>query len=176
MSGSSFLIESGKVYLLRDLHVRIWAGVKKVSTTVDSVVSAIVDEDLQKIIVKQDEIQTDNYKTITVPIIAFVQKVETSIACRSCLRRLLQSTDSKFVHCDRCGSTLKIADCRPQVCAKVVVESSEGDQLDLTIFQNVLQSVIEGGTLLHWERKSCRGTVSISKCKDQVHHKHFCGY
>jgi hypothetical protein len=48
------LIESGKVYLLRDLHVRIWAGVKKVSTTVDSVVSAIVDEDLQKIIVKQD--------------------------------------------------------------------------------------------------------------------------
>jgi ribosomal protein L37AE/L43A len=175
MSGSSFLIESGKVYLLRDLHVRIWAGVK-VSTTVDSVVSAIVDEDIQKILVRQDEIQTDNYTIITVPIIAFVQKVETSIACRSCLRRLLQSTDSKFVHCDRCGSTLKIADCRPQVCAKVVVESSEGDQLDLTIFQNVLQSVIEGGTLLHWERKSCRGTVSISKCKDQVHHKHFCGY
>ena len=27
------LIESGKVYLLRDLHLRIWAGVKKVSTT-----------------------------------------------------------------------------------------------------------------------------------------------
>ena len=46
------LIESGKVYLLRDLHVRIWAGVK-VSTTVDSVVSAIVDEDIQKILVKQ---------------------------------------------------------------------------------------------------------------------------
>jgi hypothetical protein len=47
----------------------------KVSTTVDSVVSAIVDEDIQKILVKQDEIQTDNYKIIMVPIIAFVQKV-----------------------------------------------------------------------------------------------------
>ena len=136
-------MENGRVYLLGDLHVRIWAGVKKVSTTVDTTVKAIVDETLEQIPVTE-EIQTDDIKTINVPNIAFVQKVEKSIACKSCSRRVLQSTDAKIVHCDRCGATLRISDCRPQLCAKVVVEVPEGEQISLTIFQNVLQSVIKG--------------------------------
>ena len=110
----------------------------------DTTVKAIVDETLEQITVTEEEIQTDNIKTINVPNIAFVQKVEKSIACKSCSRRVLQSTDAKIVHCDRCVAMLRISDCRPQLCAKVVVEVPEGEQISLTIFQNVLQSVIKG--------------------------------
>ena len=135
-------IENGRVYLLGDLHVCIWAGVKKVSTTMDTTVKAIVDETLNKF-----QLRKEKSRLITlnnVPNIAFVQKVEKSIACKSCSQRVLQSTDAKIIHCDRCGATLRISDCRTQMCAKVVVEIPEGEQTSLTIFQNVLQSVIKG--------------------------------
>ena len=137
------LVESGKVYTMGNLHVRVWSGIKKVSTRIESVITAMIDEDIQKVSIQKEDIQTNFLQTITVSEIAFVQNIESSMCCTKCSRKVLQSTNSKIVHCDRCGCTMRIGDCKTQVCAKVEVHPSPGEQINLTIFQGNLQTVIE---------------------------------
>lgn len=136
------MIETGKLYLLQDVHVRIWNGNKKVSTTINSTITPLNDDSLEAINVAQEDIQSDVIRSITVPNISFVRKVESSIACVACSRKVLQSTDNKFVSCDRCGSTMRIRDCNIQMCAKIVVQCGN-EQLNLTIF-NTLSSIVQG--------------------------------
>ena len=135
------------------------------STTVNPVVTVIENEDLQNMPVRQSDIQTDHQKAITAPNIAYVQKVETTIACNSCSRSVVQSSDSKFVHCDRCGSTMRIVDCRLQVCAKVVVNSSEGEKLNLTLFQSTLESAVRGNLTELGEKKIAEALLEFEDLK-----------
>ena len=51
-----FMIETGKLYLLQDLHVRIWNGNKKVSTTINSTITPLIDDSLEAINVAQEDI------------------------------------------------------------------------------------------------------------------------
>ena len=138
------LVNTGNVYSITALQVRFWSGIKKVSTTVRSVITEMISETLQEVSVPEEEIETDCYSTPTVTSIDLVEKVERSIHCLNCFRRLLQVTGRKTVHCDRCGYTMRMANCKTDVCAKVVVKSREGHRINLTAFQVTLESVIEG--------------------------------
>ena len=137
------MIETGKLYLLQDLHVRIWNGNNKVSTTINSTIMPLGKGSLEAINVAQGDIQSDVIRSITIPNISFVYTVESSIACVACSRKVLQSTDNKFVSCDRCGSTMRIRDCKIQMCAKIAVQCGN-EQLNLTIFPSTLLSIVQG--------------------------------
>ena len=51
-----FMIETGKLYLLQDLHVQIWNGNKKVSATINSTIMPLNDDSLEAINVAQEDI------------------------------------------------------------------------------------------------------------------------
>ena len=53
MGGTCIFKRKWKVYMLGDLHVCIWAWVKKVSTIMDTTVIAIFDEALEQIPVQK---------------------------------------------------------------------------------------------------------------------------
>ena len=103
----------------------------------------MTDDSLEAINVAQEDIQSDVIRSITVLNISFVHKVELSIAWIACSRKVLQSTDNKFVSCDRCGSTMRILDCKIQMCAKIAVQYGN-EQLNLTIFPSTLSSIVQG--------------------------------
>ncbi len=136
------LVEPGSVYRLTNLQVRVWAGEKKLSSTKESLFTSIANKDLQDVSVLQADVQSDVIKAITVPYIDLVKKVETSTHCCGCFRKLLQTTASKTARCDRCGSRMRLADCKKQLCADIVVSPSGGNPVILTVFQNVLETLI----------------------------------
>ena len=137
------MVESGKVYLMTSMQVRVWLGKKKLSTTLRSVIRAKADDTLEEIAVCEDDIKSNTRLiTVKVPNIHSVEKVETTSHCLNCGRKLLQSTASKIVHCDRCGYTMRIANCSKRLSVKVVVES-EGELIHLTAFQNTLEKVVK---------------------------------
>ena len=122
-----------------------------VSTTMNSIITSLSDDSLESISIAQEDIQTV-IKTITVPNISFVQKVEQSIASISCSRKVLQPTNNKFVSCDICGSTMRIQDCNMQMCMNIVVQSGNL-QLNLTIFQHTLSSGVQSDVSGHDNEK-----------------------
>lgn len=141
------MIENGKVYRVTPVQVRSWGGKKKLSTTVHSVITAITDETLSKVFVSEEHLLTDqcNEIAVKVPNIHSVKSVEKFIHClnKYCSRRLIQTSSANIVHCDRCGYTMRSANCTEQLCAKVVIEV-DGQEIHLTAFQNVLNSIFEG--------------------------------
>lgn len=142
------MIENGKVYRIAPVQVRSWAGKKKLSTTVRSIVTEIADDTLSKVFVSEEDLNTVDFNEVTVKVsnIHSVQAVETFIHClnKYCSRRLLQPSAGKIVHCDRCGYTMRSSNCTKQVCAKIVIQLESGEQVNLTAFQSVLNRIFEG--------------------------------
>ena len=143
------MVENGKVYRIAPVKVRSWAGKKKLSTTVRSVVTEIIaDDTLSKVFVSEEDLNTVDCNEVTVKVsnIHSVQAVETFIHClnKYCSKRLLQPSAGKIVHCDRCGYTMISSNCTKQVCAKIVIQLESGEQVNLTAFQSVLNSIFEG--------------------------------
>ena len=142
------MIENGKVYRVTPVQVRSWAGKKKLSTTVRSVVTEIADETLSKVFVSEEDLKTVECNEVTVKVsnIHSVQAIETFIHClnKYCSRRILQPSAGKIVHCDRCGYTMRSSNCTRQVCAKIVTQLDSGEQINLTAFQSVLNRIFEG--------------------------------
>ena len=106
------LVKPGNVYRLTQLQVRISAGEKKLTSTWESLFTSIADENLQNVRISQGDVRSDVIKAITVPCIDFVRRVEVSTQCRNCSRKLLQATASKTARCDRCGSRMRLSDCK----------------------------------------------------------------
>lgn len=142
------MIENEKVYRIAPVQVRSWAGKKKLSATVRSVVTEIADDTLSKVFVSEEDLNTVDCNEVTVKVsnIHSVHPVETFIHClnKYCSRRLLQTLVGKIVHCDRCGYTMRSSNCTKQVCAKIVIQLESGEQVTLTAFQSVLNSIFEG--------------------------------
>ena len=69
----------------------------------NSTITLSSDDSLETISAPQEDIQTDVIRSITVPNTSSAREVETSVTCIVCSRKVLLSTDSKFVSCDRCG-------------------------------------------------------------------------
>ena len=91
--------------------MRSWAGRKKLSTTVRSVVTEIANETPSKVFVCEEDLRSLDCNEVTVKVsnIHSVQAVETFIHClnKYCSRRILQPSEGKIVHCDRCGYTMR---------------------------------------------------------------------
>ena len=103
------MVESDGVYCLTGMQIRVWSGVKKLSSTVKSTIKPINDDTLCTISASEDSIKSDCKSTIKLPDIYCVVKVESSCHCMNCAQKLLQTSSSKIVRCDRCGYTMCIA-------------------------------------------------------------------
>ena len=117
------------------LHVREWSGVKKVSTTTES--------DFLIVSIREEDIPSDSQATVSVPEITYVSNIESSLHCSKCLKKVLQSTDSKVVHCDRCDRTMRIGQCKTQLSVKIEIHPSSGEELELTVMQSTLETIIK---------------------------------
>ena len=62
------MIENGKVYRITPVQVHSWAGNKKLSTTVRSVVTEIADEALSKVFVSEEDLKTVGCNEVTVKV------------------------------------------------------------------------------------------------------------
>lgn len=150
------MVKCGKVYSISPVQVRIWNDKKKLSTTRNSVITEVMDDPtLEAVSISQEEMKSHcPLVTLEVPCIHSIESVEPFISCVNCSRKLLQP-NSKVVHCDRCGYTMRVSNCVNQLCAKIVVHnnSTENDVLHLTAFQDILEAVVQGtiSSLSHTE-------------------------
>ena len=139
-------VEVGKVYQISPIQVRVWSNAKKLSTIISSVITLIPDDQsLQEVHVSKEQIElmTDTI-VLKVPNIHLVEKIEHFIQCVKCSRKILQAIAKRVVSCDRCGGIMRLADCPKQICAKIVVRSSDNKELHLTAFEPALRSAIIG--------------------------------
>lgn len=129
------------------VQVRVWADTKKLSTTLATVITPIPDEKgFDEVQVSREDVESmNNTAVVVVPNIHIINQVEILIQCVKCSKKILQETRGRIVKCDRCSSAMRIADCKRQLCAKLVVLSPEKEnQIDLTVFENVLENVFVG--------------------------------
>ena len=132
------------VYRIAPIQVRVWNEAKKLSTMCSSVVTPVTDTTISQLQIPEEQLKSGNETvTVTVANIHTIEKVERSIACFNCAKRILQGISSNVVHCDWCGHTMRISNCSQYVCAKLVLYLNDR-QIHLTAFQDVLSNVIKG--------------------------------
>ena len=69
--------------------MRFWNGAKKLTTSLNSVISAIQDEKLESITMEEpSEVSQEDELTVLVPFIKTVEKVQQHPLCIYCSRKL----------------------------------------------------------------------------------------
>ena len=87
------LVTTDAVYKITNIRVRFWNGAKKLTTSPNSVISAIQDEKLKSITMEQpSEVPQEDELIVVVPFIKTVEKVQQYPLCIHCSRKLLQAT------------------------------------------------------------------------------------
>ena len=137
-------VEVGKVYQISPVQTRTWNGIKKLSTTPNSVARPVLNSELDQIPKPDNFEESANSAFLTKKFskIHHVQSVETLVLCITCGRRLHQATGGKFVQCSRCQSYMRTAECSRKKCVRTVLESQDV-LLHLTAFEDVLKEVCE---------------------------------
>ena len=74
-----------------------------------------------------------------------VEKLECCVKCVKCARKVFQPTATLAVHYDRCGYSMRTADCKKRCYATIVVELDDKKHLFLTAFNEVVE-VLETAT------------------------------
>ena len=87
--------------------------------------------------------QKDKATTINIPRIHSIEKVEVFLEWVKCSRKVIQPTATAIVHCDKCGYFMRSGDCEKRRYATIVVNPEDGRCLYLTVFNEVLQKVVE---------------------------------
>ena len=129
-------METGKVYRIAPIQVRSWNGIKKLSTTPNSVITSVSDQaELTNLPIPEPTPDGEHSANgiLNVPSIHSVHSVETFVHCINCGRRLLQATAAKFIQCQRYSAYMRTANCSKKLCARIVVH--------LTAFEDVLKEV-----------------------------------
>ena len=142
-------VERGKVYDISPIQVRSWNGVKKLSTTPNSVIKEISeDADLCDIPLPEPSTTSDEEKNIHLAVnsIRNIDSVETVVYCISCQRRLLQASGGKYVQCPRFSSYMRAVDCVKKMRVQLIVNSGD-EVMNLTVFEDILEDVCPGVAL-----------------------------
>ena len=135
--------ETATVYRITNTRVRFWNGAKKLTTSPNSVMSAIQDDKLKGITVeKPSEDPKDDELTVAVPFIKTVEKVQQYPLCVHCSRKLLQATASLLVKCDRCKHTMVLTNCKKRMSVHFTVQGQDESDITVTAFEQTLKTVI----------------------------------
>lgn len=133
------------VYCLSPVGIRLWSGQKKISTTINTRVTAEEDESLNVIAVEdRDEARKLGEEVLEIDNILSVEKVEHFSKCVNCTRKLVQVTSENIVQCDRCGHRMRLSQCKQSIIAKIVAAQEDGQTVKLMITKDVLKTILDG--------------------------------
>ena len=137
------LTTTATVYKITNICVRFWNGAKKLTTSQNSVISAIQDEKLKSITTEEpSEVPQEDELTVVVPFIKTVAKVQQYPLCILCPRKLLQATASLLVKYDRCKHTMVLANCNKRMSVRFTVQGQDEIDVIVTAFEQTLKTVV----------------------------------
>ena len=137
------LITTATVYRITNIRVRFWNGAKKLTTSPNSVISAIQDEKLKSITMEEpSEVPQEDELTVAIHFIKTVEKVQQYPLCIHCSRKLLQTTASLLVKCDRCKHTMVLSNCNKRIFVHFSVQGQDESDVIVTAFEQTLKTVV----------------------------------
>ena len=137
------LITTDAVYKITNIRVRFWNGAKKLTTSPNSVISAIQDEKLKSITMEEpSEVPQEDELIVVVPFIKTVEKVQQYPLCIHCSRKLLQATASLLLKCDRCKHTMVLAYCNKRMSVHFTVQGQDESDVIATAFEQTLKTFV----------------------------------
>lgn len=132
-------IQENKVYKFTHLIVRFWNGVRKLTTTTNSVVSETPDPVLEGLQV-EDISSPHQETTLQVSSIESIESVEKCKICGHCAKRIIQ-VQGQLVNCDHCRHKMKASSCPTKLVASIVV-NNESTNLYLSVRDDALQELL----------------------------------
>ena len=136
-------VTTAAVYKITNTRVRFWNGAKKLTTSPNSVISVIQDDNLMGITIEEpSEVAQEDELTVVVPFIKTVEKVQQYPLCVHCSRKLLQATASVLVKCDRCKHTMVLANCNRRMSVHFTVQAQDGTDVTVTAFEQTLKTIL----------------------------------
>lgn len=128
-------VSVGKSYEMTHVQLKVWSGKKKITTTKRTTITAIDDDELAEIQLKEVH-ECNTPTTAFINEVARVRHVETFFKCYRCQKRITQLGSSAVVSCSKCGM-IKANKCEIAFLATVDFLNKEGEELTLKIERNI---------------------------------------
>ena len=124
--------------------MHFWNGAKELTTSPNSVISAIQDNKLKGITMEEpSEVPQEDELTVVVPFIkTVVEKVQQYPLSVHCSRKLLQATASVLVKCDRCKHTMVFANCNRRMSVHFTLQAQDETDVTVTAFEQTLKFIV----------------------------------
>ena len=114
-------IQENKVYKFTNLSVRFWNGIRKLTTTTNSVILETPNPLLESLQV-EDTSNPHVETTILLSRIESIESVEKYKICGHCAKRIIQ-VQGLLVSCDHCHHKLRASSCPTKLSASIVVKN-----------------------------------------------------
>ena len=108
-----------RVYKITNLSVRLWNGIRKLTTRTNSVLSEIADAALESVQLEENDIPTTDI-ILQVPNIESIESIDKYKICAHCPKRLTQA-QGNIVNCDHCRHKMRASSCQTKVCVSLLV-------------------------------------------------------
>ena len=131
-------IQENKVYKFTHLSVRFWNGIRKLTTTTNTIISEEPNSPLHSLQV--ENISTPQQeKTLHVSSIESIESLEKFKVCAHCGKRIIQVQDL-LLKCDHCHHKMRASKCPTKLTASIVVKN-ESTNIYLSVRDDVLQKL-----------------------------------
>ena len=127
------------VYTFTHVSVRYWNGIRKLTTTVNSMIPEIQDPALQNVKL-QDIVNPQQETTLKVPNIESIESLDKFKICCHCSKRIIQVTEN-IVTCHHCHHKMRTSTCATKLSVSFVV-SHQDKKLHLTMHDDLLQQLL----------------------------------
>ncbi|KAJ7380638.1 hypothetical protein OS493_007003 [Desmophyllum pertusum] len=130
-------VQTGNTYLIHNLSVRLRRGKKVLGTTKSTIIRATNDQQLLHLS-NDDATNISSSKTITVEQFDNVDRVEKFKKFVKCHKKVIQIAYTLTTQCDHCKRTIRTADCRDGIWAKVSFTAADGEPVTLVMFEEII--------------------------------------
>ena len=137
-------IQEGSSYQMTPVQVKKWSGSIKLSTVMQTKTTKVDKDEQQKLEV--EEMKGDDTATVVVKQIDSIRKMEKLHCCMHCMKPIIQISASTLARCDRCGTTMHVADCSESYRLRFTIEPEEKDMIPLLVYENALCDMVDGKT------------------------------
>ena len=136
--------KDGCSYTLTAVGVRKYAQKRLWSMTQNTEIVEI--DDIGDTIHEMDDSDNDHNHTTVHDEIDTVEHCEEYLSCKLCRAKMTKCTTGILAVCSKstCAAKTKVSKCNRSSIAKVVIKDNEGFEYKVTVFDNVLSTIIEG--------------------------------
>ena len=133
---------SGNCYQLKNVNVRQYKETKYLSISKECEIENT--EDIGDVIDIKNPNDDSDAITLTMEAEIVGAWCSQYNGCASCKTKI-ESHDGVIAECRNCGMTMKLLSCPKYCTSKIRVLEGSGNQTDLTIFNNILTTIVEDG-------------------------------